>query len=585
MNTGFCRRCSWLVFVLAAVLVVNARPSLFAQTSSSDEPAVPAASGELKNVAVLAGAKWEKLIEDVTYLGSLGGKPEAGQMLEGGFSFFTQGKGPNAIDKQKPWGVIVQTDGAQFLPVGCLPVLKPNDLLDVAKGYGAEVKEAEGGVQEIVLPNKRSIFVKQDNGMAFISMSAASLARVPTNAQEILAKLVGGYDIAAHISVRNVPEIYRQFALQAMEAGMQQGLKKKDSESDEQYAQRQKLAEAQMAQAKQAINEIDNVKIGWAVDAKQQRTFADFTYVFVPGSKMAKQMTAYGQPKTNFAGFFQPEAAATVTIATQADPKLLAEDMAQMDATLNSTKDQVNAEIDKKVDDEDTRDALKAAFSDWFDAVAETLKTGQIDGGAALHAGADSLTFVSGVHVKDTAKVESGFKKLEAAAKKDPNFPGIKWNAANHAGVAFHTITIPVPETEKAPRQMLGEKMDVAIGLGPETAYLAVGKNNLEAVTKAIDDSAASKGKSVPPFNLSISLTPIVEVAAAQAGDDAKAKAISQKILEYLHKEGQGRDHIRVAGEMVPNGLKYHIEAEEGVLKAIGQAAMAAQQQRMQANE
>jgi hypothetical protein len=582
VNTGFCRRYSWLVIALSAALVVSARP-LLAQPSSDDSGA-PAAGGELKNVAVVAGAKWEKLIEDVTYLGSLGGKPEAGQMLEGGFSFFTQGKGPNAIDKTKPWGVIVQTDGAQFLPVGCLPVLKPNDLIQVAKGYGAEVKEPEDGVQELVLPNKRSIFVKQDNGMAFISISAASLARVPANAQDILAKLVGEYDIAAHISVRNVPEMYRNFALQAMQAGVQQGLKKKDDESDEQYAERQKMAEAQMAQMTQMINEVDNVKVGWAVDSKQQRMFADFTYAFVPGSKLAKQMSAYGEPKTNFAGFYQTDAAATITVATQADPKLIAEDMSQLDATISSTKDQLNAEIDKKVDDEDTREALKGAFSDWFDAIAETLKSGHLDGAAALHAGADSLTFISGFHIKDTAKVESGFKKLETAGKKQPDFPGIKWNALTHAGVAFHTITIPVPETEKSPRKMLGDKLDIAVGIGPETAYLAFGKDNIAAVKKAIDDSAANKGKSVPPFDFSLSLTPIIEVAAAQA-DDPKAQAISEKVLEFLKKEGQGRDHIRVVGQMVPNGLKYHFEAEEGVLKAIGQAAAAAQQQKMQAQQ
>ena len=581
MNTGFCRRYSWLVIALSAALVTSARP-LSAQTSSDEGTA--AASGELKNVAVVAGAKWEKLIQDVTYLGSLGGKPEAGQMLEGGFSFFTQGKGPNAIDKTKPWGVIVQTDGAQFLPVGCLPVLKPNDLIQVAKGYGAEVKDAEDGVQELVLPNKRSIFVKQDNGMAFISISAASLARVPANAQDILSKLVGDYDIAGHISVRNVPEMYRSFALQAMQAGVQQGLKKKEDESDEEYAQRQKMAEAQMAQMTQMVNEVDNVKFGWAIDSKQQRTFADFTYAFVPGSKMAKQMAAYGEPKTNFAGFFQTDAAATITVAMQADPKLIAEDMSQLDANINSTKDQLNAEIDKKVDDADTREALKGAFSDWFDAIAETLKSGHLDGGAALHAGADSLTFVSGFHIKDTAKVESGFKKLEAAGKKQPDFPGIKWNALTHAGVAFHTITIPVPETEKSPRKMLGEKLDIAIGIGPETAYLAFGKDNIAALKKAIDESAANKGKSVPPFDLSLSLTPIIEVAAAQA-DDPKAQVISEKVLEFLKKDGQGRDHIRVVGQMVPNGLKYHFEAEEGVLKAIGQAAAAAQQQKMQAQQ
>ena len=59
----------------------------------------------------------------------------------------------------------------------------------------------------------------------FVSISAASLDRLPANPQDILTKLVADYDLAGHISVKNVPDMYRQFALQAMQAGVQQGMK------------------------------------------------------------------------------------------------------------------------------------------------------------------------------------------------------------------------------------------------------------------------------------------------------------------------------------------------------------------------
>ena len=88
--------------------------------------------------------------------------------------------------------------------------------------------------------------------------------------------MVGEYDITAHIAVKNVPEMYRQFALQAMQAGVQQGMKKKEDESDEQYAERQKMTEAQMEQMAQMINEIDSLTFGWAVDSQQQRTYLRF---------------------------------------------------------------------------------------------------------------------------------------------------------------------------------------------------------------------------------------------------------------------------------------------------------------------
>jgi hypothetical protein len=128
---------------------------------------------------------------------------------------------------------------------------------------------------------------------------------------------------------------------------------------------------------------------------------------------------------------------------------------------------------------------------------------------------------------------------------------------------------------------MLGSELDVAVGIGPESAYLAVGKNNMDAVNKAIDASMASKGKTVTMLEFVSSLSPIMEAAAAQT-DEPRHKAVVQKVADYLRSDGKGKDHIRAVGKAIPNGLAYHFEAEEGVLKAIGTAASEAQRQKME---
>ncbi len=591
MNIASVRRPSFLVLA-AVALVTSPAIRVYAQSPATKKPKAPAAApsatpatvpaGELKNVAVIAGAPYQKLIADITFLGSLGGKPELGQMVEGGLAFFTQGKAATSLDKTKAWGVIVETDGQNFIPVGCLPVTKVDDLLGVVKNYGMQIKDSDNGGKEIMMPNKRSIFVKQEGGLAFISTSAASLAKLPANPEQLLTKMVGEYDLTIHASVKNIPEQYRKFALDAMQNGMKQGMKKKDDETDEQYQQRQQMTQAQMAQMSRMINEIDSLTLGWAVDSQQQRTYADFTYTFVAGSKMAKQMSSYGAPKTDFAGFYQPDAAGTATFSTKGDPQLMAEDMAQFEAQMASAKEQLSQQIDKKVDDAETRDTLKAAAADWFDAAEATIKAGKMDGGASLKLSPESMTFIAGAHIADTAKIESGLKKLEEAAKKSPDFPGIKWNAANHAGVTFHTMTVPVPDKEEGPRKLLGDKLDVAVGIAPDAVYVAAGKDNIDAVSKAIDASAKDKGKSVPPFEFAVSLTPIMEVAASQAKDSPQ-KEVIEKVADFLKSNAQGRDHVRAVGAMLPNGIKYHFEVEEGVLKAIGTATTAVQQQKMQA--
>jgi hypothetical protein len=338
-----------------------------------------------------------------------------------------------------------------------------------------------------------------------------------------------------------------------------------------------------MAQTMRTLNETDSITVGWAVDAAQQRTYVDYSQTFVPGSKMARQIAGYDEPRTNFAGFYQPDAAATMSFVTKADPELIQQDIEYFESTMQALR----AGFNNGIDNSDAKDpeAVKAAFSDWFDAFEATIRSGQIDGGAALHVSSDSLTLVAGAVVTDTAKIESGLKKLEAAAAaRYPEFAGIRWNSATHAGVNFHTLSVPVPEEQEAPRKLLGSEVNVAIGIGQDKIYLAVGRNNLSAVKQAIDASEAEPDKAVPPFELAVSLAPIMEMAAAQA-EEGDQKAIAERVAEMLRNEAQGRDHIRAVGQVIPNGLRYRFAAEEGVLRAIGAAATEAQRQALQAKQ
>ena len=584
MNHFLARRRSLLLAALVAVATCVSSRTLLAQATLEDAPATTpaAAPGEIKTVAVIGATSFNNLIGDVNFIGSLADRPELGQMLQGMIAMFTQGKGLDGIDQSKPWGVILQTDGQQFLPVGCIAVTDISKVLAIVQGFGAQIQNGADGAKQIALPGGQTIHLKESNGWAYIGQTEAALASLPADPAAELNKIVADYDLGARVAVQNVPEQYRKKAVDAMKAGMEDGLKKKDDESDEQYESRRKLAEAQVAQLETMVNEMDEIVTGWAIDSKDQKTFLDFTCNFLPGSKMSKQIAGYGTPKTNFAGFFQPDAAATLTFATQADPETIKENIDQMRATMDTMRKQAEKAIDDEEDipDDETRTAVKAALADFMDAFQATMESGQMDGGAALNLGADKLTLVAGAQIKDPAKFESGLKKLAALAEKEPDFNGVQWNAANHEGINFHTLAVPVPEDEAEARKLFGEKVDVAIGIGSEAVYVAVGQDNLEAVKKAIDGSKAEPNKAVSPFALSASLGQIMECAAANAKEEDKAMV--QAIADMLKQDAQGRDHIRAGYTLIENGAKYRFEAEEGVLRAIGKAAMMAQQKAQQ---
>jgi hypothetical protein len=585
----------WIIVALSAVLISPLTQSLRAEVETVDEAIddqdttllADAPAGEMKTVAVVAIAPYEELIKDINFLGTLAGKPELGQMVEGGLALFTQGKGPEALDKKKPWGLIAQSDGVSFQPVYCLPVKNTDDLLNIAIGFGAQLSDGDDGVKVLALPNEQTLYVKAGDGWTFVSRIPAALANLPAKPQGTFAKLLTEYDIAANLSMDNVPENIRLLVTQAMQAGMQQQLMRQDDETDDEFDARKQAAEAQMKQLVQMIDEIETLSVGWSIDAEQQRTFLDFGYFVKPDSKLDRQLAAYQDTRTNFAGFYQPDAAATATMAMQADPKLIEEDIEQFNAGMLQMRAQFNKAVDDNVqNDEAVRETIKTAADDWFDVLEATMKAGRFDAGAALRLSPDSLTLVAGAHAKEPKKVEDGLKKIEAAAKKHDaaKAPEIKWNDATHAGVTFHTVSVPIPEDLDAPRKFFGDQADIAVGIGPEAIYLAVGHDSLEAVKSAIDASAAQPEKAVPPFELAVSLAPLMNVAASYAEDDVQ-RVVLEKVADMLKNEAQGRDHIRMVGHVVPNGLRYRIEAEEGVLRGIGKATTEMQRQKLEAQQ
>ena len=59
----------------------------------------------MKPLAVVVFSSYDELMKDVDFLGSLGGQPQASQMIDQMLQMFTQNKGLAGLDKSKPIGV------------------------------------------------------------------------------------------------------------------------------------------------------------------------------------------------------------------------------------------------------------------------------------------------------------------------------------------------------------------------------------------------------------------------------------------------------------------------------------------------
>lgn len=521
-------------------------------------------AGEMKPMAILTISGYDELKEDINFLGSLAGQPQLAAQFEPFIMGFVQG-----LNKTQSLGVVVQTDGMNFAGAVCLPIKDFATFLTNLKAFGIQSSDAGNGITQISA-NGQTLFGKQGKDWAYLSMMPQMLENLPENPDKIFASLTDEYDIGLRANVQNVPEAYRQMLIQQIKAGMEAGMKPMPNESDEKFQARKQMTTVQVEQLERAINEINELTVGLAIDSKQQRTFFDFAYTAVAGSQLAEQLADMANTTTNFAGFFQPNAAGMLMFAS----KMQEADIAQMEQMVGAARKQIETAIDEDSDlpNDQAKETAKSAANDFVDAMVATFKAGVMDGGAVLNLTPNSLSLVAGGFIAEPTKIESMLKKL---AKLGIDNPTIKWDADSHEGVNFHVFSYNTPNEEEA-HQLFGDTIEFAVGIGKQSVYFSLGRNALEAAKKVIDVSTANPGKAIAPMEMSVSVGKIFKAAAAFDTEDETVQMIS----DALENETAGRDHVRIVAQPIENGVRSRFEIEEGVMRAI---AVGVQAQQMQA--
>ncbi len=551
---------------LAALLSMAALAgNCFAQTA----PTSPA--GESKPVAVITLSGYDELKQDVNFLGTLAGQPDLAAQFEPFIMGFTQG-----LDKAQPLGLVLNSGGMMgFTGVLCLPVGDVAAFLKNLQAFGITSADAGNGMLQISA-HGQTLFSKQGTGWTYLSMMPDMLQNVPADPGQLLGDLSKEYDLGLRAHVQNIPEPFKNQAVESIKAGMDSGMKPMPNESDEKFQARKAMTSAQVEQLVRLINEVDQLTFGLSLDNKQQRALIDFVYTAVPGSKLAEQLALNADAKTNFAGFFQPDAAGMMMFAS----KIQESDIAQTEQMFDALRQQAQTAIDEDSDlpSDEAKTIVKSAVDDFMDALVATVKAGAMDGGAVLNISPQSMSIVAGGFIADPAKVESGLKKLAELGKEEPEMPAINWNAESHNGINFHTLSVPTPD-EAEPKQLFGDTIDIAVGIGQQSVYFSLGRDCLAAAKKVIDDSAATPNKSIAPMELSVALGQIFSTIAAFEKDDEAVKMVA----EALQSEATGRDHVRIVAQPIENGLRSRFEIEEGALRAFGVAVKAEQMKAMKA--
>jgi hypothetical protein len=154
----------------------------------------------------------------------------------------------------------------------------------------------------------------------------------------------------------------------------------------------------------------------------------------------------------------------------------------------------------------------------------------------------------------------------------------VKFDADRAGAVRFHTISVPIPADAKNRDkvvQLLGDKLEVVVGIGAENVYVSAGRNALGTLKQAIKTSAAVKSRPTSPVAISVAFEPIARTIAAVGEEKDRPAA---QIMATELKKAEGMDHVRLVAKSVPQGIQYRLELEPGVVRVIGHMATLKQQ-------
>jgi hypothetical protein len=519
-----------------------------------------------KPIAVLSIASYERIMADVAMFGNLAGNPDLDKNLDGMLKLFTQGQGLAGLDQKRPWCITLTTDDVSFQPLVYLPVDNAKQLLESLAGLIGEAQDSGDGVFELNVFGQ-TIFVKEKNKWAVIGQTTEAVNGAAGDPAKLLGGLETSYDVALRLYIQNIPEVYRSMAIDQLRMGVETGLGRLPNEGDTEYEARKKITEKQLETLTTAISDIDQLTLGAALDLEAKSGHIDLSVTAVPGSKSAKQMAQMQAIPSGFAGFLAPDAAASLNVTSQ----IAKEDAQQITAALATIRASAldHVENHSKLSDEGSKKLAKEMLGEVFDAIQATLESGKIDAGATLNLSDKAMALVVGAYVAEPQALEEALRKFTKLAEKEPNFPGIKFDADSHEGVRFHTTSIPVPQ-DKSVAKVLGEKLDVAVGIGPKSVYFALGSDSLKLAKQLIDKSKSPSTKALPPFQLNVALAPIFKFAAAMQEDEEQRKSITS-LADELAKSA-GKDKVSLVVTPQKAGLTIRLEAQEGVLRLLANA-------------
>ena len=162
-------------------------------------------------------------------------------------------------------------------------------------------------------------------------------------------------------------------------------------------------------------------------------------------------------------------------------------------------------------------------------------------------------------------------KKHPKCVKKILTLDAKRYHGRQPSTLSRFPVDRQVPSKRSKPLRPWARDLQIVIGFGPKAAYLAAGRDAMQSLLIAIQDSKENRRWTVPPLEFTVNLEELLEFAdefgpCCPKTDAKQFHAAVDKAEDALEK-AHGRDCLRVKALPTGRGIRLRLELDEGVLR------------------
>ena len=426
------------------------------------------------------------------------------------------------IDRKRPLGVMwtwsdVEPPATIFLPVGQIDQLMKTATFDVV-GFHQVAKDR----YEIERPGSPyHVLLRSD--FALLGDDIEALRALRQTPDQLTKGLREKYDAGLHLDLRQIPRASKELWIDELKNQVEPWLQPQDDEPTDSAALRRAVGGSLLKLVTRLILDLRTITLGGRLDPESHQLSLELMVQSEPGSELARSWNKLVLLHSEFSALITPKALAGLAI----------------NWPLNALgKDVVEQLLD------------------------EPLKGARINAGIqVVGQGWGQSTVIVGLHGAEAAALNAAIPQLIVRLEKSGHFSSVCDNADIHRGVVIHSV---VPnEIPELLGQLVGPEVEVLIGQGKQTVWLAIGNpetlpTHLQQAIDAVEDAPADeRSKGLLNGRFAVGTPPPVE--APPPGTVAREVAVPNL-----------GDALRLT--MTPGGdsLKIRLTAEKGVLRLIG---------------